>query len=124
MLRFRGMDSHGIPGGLQYPLLKEYMPQMIIGPIIRFKRYSLIKGYWSLWVPGGIHIILLGLAACWNGMCAVCVAPPSAVVSASCCVASAAVAASELDGGTGVLLSSFIAITLPEPSRTAGYGWS
>ena len=35
---------------LQYPyLIKEYTLNHIRDPIIVFKVYSLIKGYWSLW---------------------------------------------------------------------------
>ena len=38
---------------LQYPLIKEYTLKSLkirIGILIRFKVYSLIKGYWSLWM--------------------------------------------------------------------------
>ena len=34
---------------LQYPLSKEYTLNHIRDPILYFKVYSLIKGYWSLW---------------------------------------------------------------------------
>ena len=38
----------GRPQRLQYPLIKEYTLEILL----QFKVYSLIKGYWSLWVFG------------------------------------------------------------------------
>ena len=37
--------------GAQYPLIKEYSLNGLRVPYIRFKVYSLIREYWTLWVP-------------------------------------------------------------------------
>ena len=36
----------------QYALIKEYTITIILGILLWFKEYSLIKGYCSLWVDG------------------------------------------------------------------------
>ena len=55
----------------QYPLIKEYAQKLqncnTEAPIIYllFKRYSLVKGYWALWVVFGL--LVMSLAAATTG---------------------------------------------------------
>ena len=41
-----------VPRASKTPVIKDYTVKYIMGTLIRFKVYSLIKGFWSFWVLG------------------------------------------------------------------------